>query len=476
MPRRRSVHRLARSLGLLAAVCSFLLVGVTPTATASPKQSVANSFGSDMFGVSVGGDLQSQDPATLGRDLDAIQRVGSRWLRIDINWAQIQAGGPSSYEWDAIDRVVEGAAARGIKTLGVIGYTPEWARPSGTGATYGPAPAKYAAFAARAVEHYAAMGIHAYEVWNEPNIDGFWTPAPDVSDYTQLLKAAYPAIKGADPQATVLTGGTAPAPSNGTNHSPVDFLRGIYANGGGDSFDAVAHHPYCWPASPGDPESWSAWHLMNRPGTSLRSLMSASGDGDKKIWATEFGAPTDGPSESSVSEKAQAEMITEAYSLWKTYEWAGPLFTYEGRDLGTRTDTRENFFGMLRHDFSRKPSYEAYRAAASGGGATRVKVKIKARKKGRGNVKGNVSTQGTPAAAGGLVELTLYRKFRSGWKPTSAALNTVLNASGRFRTRLGAFQKRRLRPGTYRAGAHYVGSTSASPAASRSRKVKLRRS
>ena len=132
--------------------------------------------------------------------------------------------------------------------------------PSGTSATYGPDPAKFAAFAKVAASHYSALGVHAYEVWNEPNTKSFWTPSPNVADYTRLLKAAYPAIKGADPQATVLSGGTAPAPDDGTSYSPVSFLKGIYANGGGDSFDAVAHHPYCWENYPGDPQAWSAWY------------------------------------------------------------------------------------------------------------------------------------------------------------------------------------------------------------------------
>ena len=250
-------------------------------------------------------------------------------------------------------------------------YTPGWARPSGTSATYGPDPAKFAAFAKVAASHYSALGVHAYEVWNEPNIKSFWTPSPNVGDYTRLLKAAYPAIKGADPQATVLSGGTAPAPDDGTSYSPVSFLKGIYTNGGGGSFDAVSHHPYCWETYPGDPQAWSSWYQMYGTNPSLRSVMTANGDGGKKIWGTEFGAPTDGPAGSFVSESEQAKIITKAYSTWRTYGWSGPLFTYQGRDLGTSTDTRENHFGLLRNDWSQKPAYDAYRqAVAAATGAT----------------------------------------------------------------------------------------------------------
>jgi hypothetical protein len=337
----------------------------TPTSP-PPPPSGTNSFGADVFGVSTGGAIQNEDATTLGRDLDLMAGTHTHWVRVDINWAQIQNGGPSSYDWGAIDRVVQGATARGLKILGTIDYTPGWARPSGTSASFGPDPTQYATFAATAAQHYAALGVHAYEIWNEPNLNASWTPKPDTAAYTRMLKAAYPAIKGPDPTATVLTGGTAPAGSDGTQIAPVDFLNGIYANGGAGSFDAVAHHPYCWPANPGDAQGWSAWYQMYGTSPSLRSTMIANGDSAKKIWATEFGAPTNGPASSNpVSEATQASMLTKAYQLYRSYDWAGPLFFYQGRDAGTTTDTRENFFGLTRYDLSTKPAYTAYQQATA---------------------------------------------------------------------------------------------------------------
>jgi hypothetical protein len=211
------------------------------------------------------------------------------------------------------------------------------------------------------------MGVHSYELWNEPNNVGAWTPKPDPAAYTRLLKAAYPAIKGADPQATVLTGGTGPAPNDGTQIPPLDFLNGIYVNGGAGSFDAVAHHPYTFPAYPGETQYWSPWYQMYGTSPSLRSLMIANGDGAKKIWATEFGAPTNGPSGSYVSEATQASIVTRAIADWRSYPWAGPLLFFQSRDLSPNADSREYFFGLLRYDFSPKPAYAAYQAAVSGG-------------------------------------------------------------------------------------------------------------
>jgi hypothetical protein len=330
------------------------------------RASLAPGPGSGLFGVSAGGAIHNEDPATLGRDLNAIQHLHAGWLRVDINWATIQDHGPTSYNWAPIDRVVQGATARGVKVLGTIGYTPGWARPAGSAATHNPDPAQYAAFAATATRHYAAMGVHSYEVWNEPNQSGAWTPKPDPAAYTLLLKAAYPAIKAADPQSTVMTGGTGPAPNDGTQIAPLDFLNAVYANGGAGFFDAVAHHPYTFPAYPGEAQNWSPWYQMYGTAPSLRSLMIAHGDGAKKIWATEFGAPTNGPSGSHVSEAMQASMYTKAIAAWRRYTWAGPLFFFQGRDMGSSPSSRENFFGFLRYDFSPKPAFAAFQTAIAG--------------------------------------------------------------------------------------------------------------
>jgi hypothetical protein len=208
--------------------------------------------------------------------------------------------------------------------------------------------------------------VHSYEVWNEPNQSGAWTPKPDAAAYTLLLKAAYPAIKAADPQSTVMTGGTGPAPNDGTQIAPLDFLNAVYANGGAGFFDAVAHHPYTFPAYPGEAQNWSPWYQMYGTAPSLRSLMIAHGDGAKKIWATEFGAPTNGPSGTHVSEAMQATMYTRAIAAWRRYTWAGPLFFFQGRDMGANPSSRENFFGFLHYDFSPKPAFAAFQAAIAG--------------------------------------------------------------------------------------------------------------
>ena len=318
-----------------------------------------------MFGISSGGGLQYLSPAELAQNLDDYKALGAGWLRFDMAWSDIQSGGPSNYNWTRYDVVVDAANARGLQILAILSYTPAWARPAGSpdDDKYAPSnPQDYANFAAAAVGRYAPKGVKHWEIWNEPNIIGFWKPQPDAVKYTALLKAAYTAIKQVDPSAMVITAGMSPA-TNGTNIAPITFLQTLYANGAKGFFDAVGHHPYCFPIMPSEFQSWSAWSQMSQTSPSLRSVMTDNGDQNKKIWATEFGAPTNGTTP-PITENQQAQMVTEAYNLIGTYAWAGPLFWYTYRDPGNDPSDREDWFGLVRLDYSRKPSYNAYQLAS----------------------------------------------------------------------------------------------------------------
>ena len=85
----------------------------------------------------------------------------------------------------------------------------------------------------------------------------------------------------------------------------------------------------------------------------MRSIMAEHGDAGKQLWATEWGAKI-----GSVDEQGQASALARAYELFGSYSWAGPLFAYSYRD--------DDSFGLVREDWSRRPAWYAYRAAATG--------------------------------------------------------------------------------------------------------------
>src|SRR5207248_98801 len=278
--------------------------------------------------------------ATTGTWSNSPSSYAYSWRRCDsggANCSAISGATTSSYTLTSSDlnfteRVVVTATNTAGSGSATIAHTPTWARPSTCNTSDKCVPANnadYGNFCGAAARHYLPMGVHYWEVWNEPNLTAFFQPKPDVVKYVGMLKACYTAIKAVDPSATVVTGGTSPAGSYNapcssacSNVNGINWLEGIYANGGKGYFDAVGHHPYSFPSPPSTVAGWSAWYQMFGTSPSLRSVMVANGDGDKKIWGTEWGAPTNGPAGSGfVSESTQAAQVTEAYTLWKSYTW-----------------------------------------------------------------------------------------------------------------------------------------------------------
>jgi polysaccharide biosynthesis protein PslG len=311
--------------------------------------------------------MHNLSSAELARSLDEYRAVGADWIRIDLNWSLIQRGGPTSYDWEPFDRIVSAARSRGLRVLAVVQYTPAWARPGTPDSSYPPADlSTYAAFCRAAAEHYAPMGVHHWEIWNEPNIF-FWKPQPDPARYAAMLKLAYPAIKDADPSAFVVSAGLSPYGAYGNTASgfmnPLTFLERMYAAGAADNFDALGWHPYEYTGFSFHPSS--AWSQLSETSLSARSLMIANGDGDKQIWGTEYGAPT-GTGSGAISEAAQAALVHDGYAKWKSWSWSGPLFWHSYRDEGSNLSSIDQNLGLVRHDFSPKPSYAAYRASATG--------------------------------------------------------------------------------------------------------------
>jgi len=177
----------------------------------------------------------------------------------------------------------------------------------------------------------------------------------------------------AAPTATVLAGGTAPAPDDpsGRDMKPVTFLRNIYANGGAGYFDAWGHHPYSFPCSPLQTAEWNAFTQTQY----LHNIMAQNGDGAKKIWGTESGAPTGsnvGPCTSgpnvSVTEATQAQYVADYFKGWTQDfgSFTGPLIWFQIRDTGTNRGDWEQNLGLLRRDFSPKPSYAKFQQLLNG--------------------------------------------------------------------------------------------------------------
>lgn len=312
------------------------------------------------IGFSVGDNFASLSDQELENAFADIAGLGVGWLRFDMAWSAAQPNSADSYSWSRFDRIVSAANRYNIKLLPILTYTPRWARRQECIDTFKCAPADPAAFAtyaAAAAARYSSMGIHTWEIWNEPNLGLFWKPSPDAAAYTDLLERSYTSIKAVDSQATVIGAGLSdPAGSSGGNIDPRVFLNTMYQNGAKDYMDAVGYHPYSFPNLPSTTLDWSGWSIMGDVSYSIRSVMTSNGDGNKQIWATEFGCPTDGPTWRG-DETVQAQIVRDGIQQMDAKPWLASLFLYSYKDLGTDPDTMENFFGLIRFDGSRKPAY-----------------------------------------------------------------------------------------------------------------------
>jgi hypothetical protein len=305
-------------------------------------------------------------PAALDRILGEIAATGSRWIRFDVKWADVQWHGPGSYQWARYDHLVDAARAHGLQVLANLAYSPSWARPAGASDKFAPDTAErrdaFARFAAAAATRYRDR-VSAWEIWNEPNNPIFWQPLPNPASYAALLRAAYPALKAASPAATAIAGATAPAPTSGGLIDEVEFLQRVYAAGAAGYFDAWSHHPYDFNLAPGSPHKDSAWWQTYGTSPSIRSLMEAHGDGAKKVWATEYGVPSAGYGR--LSEAVQAAWLGEAYAQWRAKPWGGPVFNYMLRDgVAPRVSSFWYYIGVVRDDWTRKPAFAVMQQAA----------------------------------------------------------------------------------------------------------------
>ncbi len=316
------------------------------------------------FGVAAGGAIEWASDASLAAELDGYRTIGASWLRSDLKWSVVEAT-RGTFNWSVYDRLVTAAQARGINIVFTLAYTPVWARAAGTpDDKYAPTnPNDFGPFARAAVARYAPRGVKVFEIWNEPNLPGFWKPAPDAAQYTALLKVAYANAKAADPSVTVLAGAFSPAGGHNdplcggsgttTKINPINFLEQIYANGGGNSFDALSHHPYAGSAGVKGTHRCNAWYEMFGTSPSLLSTLQSRGDGAKKIWGTEFGTDLDWV---GGSQTAQAQQMTDAMNLWRTYSWAGPLMAFAYRQS-------IDGFNLVNPDWTPRSVWHAYKAA-----------------------------------------------------------------------------------------------------------------
>ncbi|MFP5319125.1 MAG: cellulase family glycosylhydrolase [Acidimicrobiia bacterium] len=365
MTRRRTLRSLSIAVAL-GVVTGLPMIGGPARAVGTAELGVVSDV---TWGIS---------RADIDRSVASMQDAGVRWARVGVSWngGEPYAKGSLNHGWlTEIDYAVNKVRSAGIQVLMPIDGVPYWASADPAKYTDGSGQhwnvywrptnwQDYADFVRQMVLRYKALGVRAYQIWNEPNHSHFWPQGISAVEYAGVLSRAHNAVKLADPTATVVMGGL--------SMSDWAYLERLYASGARGTFDVAAVHPYtgavdptlCWTQAGTTRKAREAFCGIEE----INRTMTAYGDGTKAVWLTEFGWTTS-TGEWGVSELTQADFLNKAVTKLQTYPYVKVALWYSHRNLYWSYDNPGDWqanYGLLRTNFSQKPAYSIFKTLAGG--------------------------------------------------------------------------------------------------------------
>ncbi|HXR14371.1 MAG TPA: hypothetical protein VN740_06890 [Solirubrobacteraceae bacterium] len=322
---------------------------------------LSSSAGATEIGVNVPTTIGFQAPKVLA----AIRASRPAWVRVFIGWWVIEPA-PGVYDVSAIKvyRDFFNALPKGTKIDADVVGTPPWAA-GGSSSTATP-PTDDSTFATF-VNHLVTVfhgRVTAWEIWNEESASSWWNGT--IAQYADLARAAYPAIKAADPAATVVLGANSP-----------EWLTQLYADGIKGYFDADAIHtdtacnvtsPYIYEYNR-DTTTVNQYFFLGFTG--VHAIMAAHGDASKSIYMTELGWSStsaecqtglwSGKKLAGVTDQTQATYLTQAYHCLAQprYSYVKAAMWFELYNNGNSSAPLDNY-GLLTTDYSPKPAFNAF--------------------------------------------------------------------------------------------------------------------
>jgi hypothetical protein len=281
--------------------------------------------------------------------LAKVKAAGIAWIRIDINWSQIEST-KGKFNFSEVDRVADYATANGLSIYATIAYTPAWANDN-LGNNY---PATHINdwkdFVSNTINRYKSR-IKYWGIWNEPNLKGFFAPGKDIFVQQILLPAAQ-TIRAADPAAFIVGPGLSHKTEAGMEW--YFWLKYILDNAG-NYFDIISHHIY------EDLGVYYMYELLENGDKfipAVKAIIQESGQDGKPFWITETGWNT-----SKFSETMQSLRYLDMLQTRARKDYPQKIFFYEIAD-----DPAQNVlpWGILRSNGEAKPAYNAYRDFIAG--------------------------------------------------------------------------------------------------------------
>jgi hypothetical protein len=345
---------LARSIALVAVGLS-LTCWLAATADARTPAGRAASV-PPLGGVNIASLGGAADGQHAQAQIAAAVKLHAKLVRAEVAWSTFE---PSEPRIDAtalagMDRLLAAASAAGIRVIVIVDSTPCWAssapapqlrkcspRRAGRANAWPPRrAADYANFVAFLAQRYGTR-LAAIEVWNEPDqINELYFAGPHkAARYATILRAAYTAIKRANPQVTVLGGSL--VGSNGI------FLRALYAAGIKGYYDGLAVHYYT---------------LVLTAVRTIHEVQVQNGD-TAPLWLDEFGWSSCYPRHRIEQEQACVTPAIQARNLANVLHSLARTPYVAAEVVYDLQDNRTEQFGMLTGGGIRKPSFSAFSRA-----------------------------------------------------------------------------------------------------------------
>ena len=278
--------------------------------------------------------------------LDRMQQAGIKWTRFEICWwglCETQKGvynftSPDVAGWESwnADRAVALLQQRDIEPFCILCYGNEL-YDNGEGPYSEEGRKAFGNYCYEAAKRYKDS-ISYWEIWNEPNLEFFWSRTPDPVDYTKLVKVAAKRIREANPNAVIAGGAT-----SGVDFS---FLETCFQNGMLEVVDIVTVHPY---RSKG-PESF------NQDLAVVRNKIKAHTQRPVKVWTGEWGYNT---YVHKLSENGQAKCLARMMvnNLSQGVELSIWFSTHAFPE--SSGEIRDPEWGLLDYDYNPRPSFYA---------------------------------------------------------------------------------------------------------------------
>jgi hypothetical protein len=363
-----------------------------------------------MVGAEANGELVNSDrtPELQAIALDRMEAQGVQVLRANLSWGEVAAncGGFTAvelennahpcYNWAIVDSLVRLAAERKIQVLVSVSRAPGWLhgrfdQPYYLGASnteYTRTVTFFASFMRAAGSRYRQGSpngaIQRWTIWNEPNSNTFFKPAPNATRYAQMYGRAAVALKSGNPKALVAPGPTGPK----STIKPVPFITTFqkqvvkYIPKKG-FINAWAHNPYPNGKPPtGDKRTKRSYVEKSALGMAETGALIKLLDKQKitkgvPVWATEFGWETR-PEENRfmfnpVSRTVQAQYVADSFAFLASHRRVQIGIWYGLTDNRLKDDWQS---GTFDYRGIAKPSHYAYQRMISTGGSSARKQQV----------------------------------------------------------------------------------------------------